>query len=130
MKTLEGSVIITRPMGAGPERFEITVTDDRSCLVIAEIEIDACRMADCLVARTQPCTVSLNTNPNIGKQRESKEVLVPLPAFRVNEEEAQDCCANFETDGWEALWRDCMNHHNVTKDDGEYHASVIFERWV
>lgn len=131
----KGFITISRPsFGSDKEIISIKIGDSASHKQFVEVEIGLREFALVLTGQGHvTCQFELNNVELVGKIREHKTEMVPLPeSYYGMSGEALACLlAPFETNGWKGCLSDLKNGKcHSTNPDGQRVANVGFIRYV
>lgn len=132
MKGSKGNISIIRYSSTSTMKIELR--DESSGIRFLEVELTAGDLMLALSGRSEmDCEFELRHLENVGKLREHKEEVVPIPTMgvRVSDEAITKALEPFEVDGWKARREDTKNHHCFVEYNAEYSLyRVSFTRFV
>jgi Tfp pilus assembly ATPase PilU len=126
-------VSLGRLMSTGNNsRWVLEITDSKSRLLVAEIELNNDQIADLISARdTGPCKGTIYQSPHHGLKHENKTVNVYCKASEVNMEDMINTAQAEEDktgEGWVFDSEKSFNRHRYNTEDQTY--TLIARRWV
>lgn len=128
MKKLTGEVRLVRVTGSA-DFFSIQVTDKKSGLRVVEVQIRPEDIGNFVSTLAAQCEILYDDSGKLGLRREIKEEPVNLPPSGAALE-TDEVLADYEVDGWKARRQDVTNPHRQFAKDGQWYATVLFERHV
>jgi hypothetical protein len=135
---LAGQLNICRPSGGQSDsEIRIEVIDKSSGCVAFEIRVPAKEMMEALTGYGfRSCTFDINTSGVIGKTREHKTEMVPIPQDAPYGDKGKEvikaALKPFEVNGWKGRASDAENtmHRSRGVKDGFRMMEVTFERYI
>lgn len=129
--------------GVGEDKPKIEIIDRISGCVVLVVEMTMEDYSKGILTNINsvPCVIELNTQGNVGKKIEHKNITVWIPNPKKRSEQIENAkkyLQEYETDGWHGNHTDATNYYSwATKDppkgsnssDGHWH-NVGFHRWV
>lgn len=129
---MKGNISVLRYSSTSTMKIELR--DESSGVRFLEVELTAEDLMLALSGRSEmDCKFELKYVESIGKLREYKEEIVPIPTMgvRVSDEAIIRALEPFEVDGWSARREDAKNHHRFVEYSAEYSLyRVSFTRFV
>ena len=125
---LPGKISINRTTSNKEGDFvSIEITDEKSHVQFCRIKISLLEFAKVITGLSfRSCELDLMGLDAVGKIREHKEEIIPLP----NKEKQDETLAPYEIDGWIGDRRDLLSHHRWFCKDDKWFAKVNFTRYV
>jgi hypothetical protein len=130
MAKLAGAITISRPSGGETRYIRIALEDRLSSIEFLEIEIPLEAFAEAVTGLAYTdCVFELRGLDKVGKRREHKHEMVPLPkSYGLTDEEIDAALAPFEVDGWKGSHYDAKNSRNYVHGSGK--SRIGFVRYV
>lgn len=129
---MKGNISVIRYSSTSTMKIELQ--DEVSGLRFLEVELAASDlMLACTGLAGLPCEFELRYLESVGKRREYKEEIVPIPTLgaSVTDESISKAFEPFEVDGWKGSQIDARNHHRFVEYKGEYSLyRVGFTRFI
>lgn len=111
--------------------FELRVEDENTHLLILEAKLDDEAFANLLSNRSAAlCDAEVDVSGDIGKVKESRELVFEVPSYMRGKEYAEENCHKFALKGWTA--DNYFRSQNSIQEhkDGKYYAHGYQYRYV
>lgn len=129
---MKGTISVLRYSSTSTMKIELR--DESSGVRFLEVELTAEDLMLAISGRSEmDCQFELKYLETVGKLREHKEEIVPIPTMGVfvTAEVVTKALEPFEIDGWKARREDAKNHHRFVEYKAEYSLyRVSFTRFV
>ena len=113
MRKLPCSLVVSRSSGRDDDQeVHLQLTDEVSGCRVLEVNMSLAEWAKATFSSSGSGTMEIYDAAPLGKKREVKEELVPVPEFSSGDKGWADAALKtFEVDGWVGRKDDLFNHH-------------------
>lgn len=129
---MKGTISVLRYSSTSTMKIELR--DESSGVLFLEVELTAEDLMLAVSGRSEmDCQFELRYLETVGKLREHKEEVVPIPTMGVpvTDKSIARALETFEVDGWKARREDAKNHHRLVEYKAKYSLyRVSFTRFV
>ncbi len=131
MKKLKGSLSISRINDGGKGYIEISFEDKNSRVEFVEVKVSFENFTKALTGQGMiPMEFKTRGLNEVGKIKESKELVFLVSGYIEGKDEAERCCQDYADEGWTASGYFRSQNSLIKHADGEYYAHGTQYRFV